>query len=60
MQPPRVLRIGDPTNDGWSSPPKGRPGSGPVFLLPALAWNALIESGERFEPLPENVFAPAP
>jgi hypothetical protein len=29
-----------------------------VFLLPAAAWDALIESGQRFDPLPANVFAP--
>jgi hypothetical protein len=29
-----------------------------VFLLPVAAWQALIESGERFDPLPANVFAP--
>ena len=57
---PRVLRIGDPTVDGQVLAAEGSARSGPVFLLPAPSWNALIESGERFEPLPENVFAPAP
>ena len=32
--------------------------SGAVFLLPAAAWDALIQSGEKFNPLPANVFAP--
>jgi len=58
--PPRMLRIGDSTHDGLVFAAEGRAPAGPVFLLPALSWNALIESGERFDPLPENVFAPAP
>ena len=56
---PRVLRIGYPTNDGYVFATEGTSSSGPVFLLTGMAWDALIASGERFDPLPANVFAPA-
>jgi hypothetical protein len=56
----RVLRIGYPTNDGYVFAAEGTASSGPVFLLTGVAWDALIASGERFNPLPVNVFAPAP
>jgi Domain of unknown function (DUF4340) len=59
-EPTRVLRIGYPTNDGHVFAAEGTSGAGPVFLLPGAAWDALIQSGERFAPLPANVFAPAP
>ncbi len=55
---PRVLRIGYPTNDGYVFAAEGTSSSGPVFLLTGMAWDALIASGERFDPLPANVFAP--
>jgi hypothetical protein len=55
---PRVLRIGDSTENGLVFAALGTEASGPVFLLPALSWNSLIHSGERFEPLPDRVFAP--
>jgi len=58
-QPNRILRIGYPNSDGTVFAATGTSAFGPVFFLPAVAWNALIESGERFVPLPENVFAPA-
>jgi hypothetical protein len=58
-EPPRVLRIGESTNEGSVFAAAGTSGSGPVFLLPAMAWDALISSGERFDRLPANVFAPA-
>jgi hypothetical protein len=58
--PSRVLRIGDSTsNGGLVFAAEGSQRSGPVFVLPAVSWNALIQSGERFEPLPQDVFAPA-
>ena len=57
--PARVLRIGDSTVDGQVFAAEGSAHEGPVFLLPAPSWDALIKSGERFEPLPANVFAPA-
>ncbi len=58
-EPNRVLRIGYPNPDVTVIAATGTSDSGPVFFLPAVAWDALIESGERFAPLPENVFAPA-
>jgi hypothetical protein len=57
-EPTRVIRIGDPTGDGHVFAAEGTSSSGPVFLLPAAAWDALIQSGEKFSPLPANVFAP--
>jgi hypothetical protein len=56
----RVIRIGYPTNDGYVFAAEGTSSSGPVFLLTNVAWDALIASGERFNPLPADVFAPAP
>jgi hypothetical protein len=56
----RVLRIGYPAMDGFLYAAEGTSSSGPVFLLANLAWDALIASGERFDPLPADVFAPAP
>ena len=60
VEPTRVLRIGYSTNEGHVFAAEGTSGTGPVFLLPAAAWDALIQSGERLKPLPPNVFAPAP
>jgi hypothetical protein len=54
----RELRIGYPTNDGYVFAAEGTSSSGPVFLLTGVAWDALIASGEQFNPLPANVFAP--
>jgi hypothetical protein len=59
VEPTRILRIGYATNEGHVFAAEGTSGAGPVFLLPAGAWDALIQSGERFNPLPANVFAPA-
>jgi hypothetical protein len=59
-EPPRVLRVGYPANDEYVFAAEGTSGSGPVFLLSAMAWDALISSGERFDPLPDRVFAPEP
>jgi hypothetical protein len=56
--PPRVLRIGD-TFGELIFAAEGTAHSGPVFFLPAKSWEALIKSGERFDTLPANVFAPA-
>jgi hypothetical protein len=56
---PRILRIGDATSSGLVFAAEGSGPTGPVFLLPAVSWNALIRSGERFEPLPDQAFAPA-
>jgi len=57
-EPPRILRIGDTFNEMIFAA-EGTARSGPVFFLPAKAWDALIKSGERFDTLPANVFAPA-
>ncbi len=58
-EPVRTLRIGYSRPDGHIFAAEGTSASGPVFLLPSVAWDALIESGERLPALPENVFAPA-
>ena len=55
----RVLRIGHPASPGLIFAAEGESSSGPIFLLPATAWDSLIQSGERFEPFPKDVFAPA-
>jgi Domain of unknown function (DUF4340) len=58
-EPPRVIRLGWPTQDGLIFAAAGTGSSGPVFVLPGPAWEALIQSGQRYDPLPANVFAPA-
>jgi hypothetical protein len=55
-----VLRIGSPTSDGQICAATGTGDAGLGFFLPAPPWDALIHSGERFPPIPENPFAPAP
>jgi hypothetical protein len=57
-EPNRVLRIGYSNADHTVFAATGTSDSGPVFFLPAVAWDALIASGERFVPLPDIVFAP--
>jgi hypothetical protein len=59
-EPTRVLKIGSQTNDGNVFAAEGTSGAGPVFLLPASAWEALIQSGERMNPLPADVFSHTP
>jgi hypothetical protein len=59
-EPDRIIRVGHPAAEGVIYAAEGRALSGPVFLLPAGAWDSLIKSGERLNPLPRNVFAPAP
>jgi hypothetical protein len=58
-EPSRALRIGFPAAPGLIYAAEGTAPNGPVFLLPAASWDALIKSGERLNPLPANVFAPA-
>jgi hypothetical protein len=58
-EPVHVLRIGHPASQGLIYAAEGTSSAGPVFLLPAPAWDSLIQSGERFEPFPKDVFAPA-
>ena len=57
-EPNHVLRIGVPTDDGNVCGAVGEGDSGPAFLLPAPPWNELIQSGERYAPIPDNPFAP--
>src|SRR5262249_59330359 len=58
QDPTHVLRIGSNTGDGNVCAATGTGSSGAVFFLPAPPWNELIRSGERFPPLPDDVFAP--
>jgi hypothetical protein len=57
--PKQVVRIGSNSDDGNVCAATGTGSSGAVFFLPAPPWNELIRSGERFPPLPDDVFAPA-
>ncbi len=59
-QPDRVVRIGHAAAPDLIYAAEGKAESGPVFLLPAGAWDSFIQSGERFDPLPKDVFTPAP
>jgi hypothetical protein len=56
---PKILRIGATRNDGTVFAALGTGSSGPVFDLPAEAWNGLIESLGRLGRLPDDVFSPA-
>ncbi len=56
-KPPQVLRIGD-TYDGLVSAAVGTADTGPVFLLPAAAWDALIPTTGAGGDIPANPFAP--
>ena len=58
-QPDHILRIGHPAAPGLMYAARGTADSGPVFLLPAVSWDALIRSGERLAPFPKDVFTPA-
>ena len=55
--PPQVLRIGNAQGEMVFAA-TGTSNEGPVFVLPATAWNALIESITLPEEIPANVFAP--
>ncbi|MDR3618177.1 MAG: DUF4340 domain-containing protein [Paludisphaera borealis] len=59
-KPPSVVRLGSPTRDGFVLATTGDGATGPVFLLPGPAWEALIEPGTEGSsaPLPADVFAP--
>jgi hypothetical protein len=57
--PVQILRIGDNAGDGLVCAATNTGLSGPAFLLPGPSWNELIRAGERFAPLPDDVFAPA-
>jgi hypothetical protein len=57
-KPPHVLRIGASLREGQAFAASGTSSSGPVFFLPALAWDALIQSATPTQDLPPDVFAP--
>jgi Domain of unknown function (DUF4340) len=54
---PQVLRIGE-TQGGLVAAASGASDTGPVFLLPSAAWNALIPSAGLAAEIPANPFAP--
>ena len=56
-KPPHVLRIGE-NYGGLVVAAAGTADTGPVFLLPAAAWNALIPSAGAAGDIPANPFAP--
>ncbi len=58
QEPHQILRIGVPTDDGNVCATIGAGDTGPAFLLHAPPWNELIRSGERYDPIPDNPFAP--
>ena len=59
-EPHQILRIGVPADEGNVCATVGTGDAGPAFLLHAPPWNELIRSGERYDPIPDNPFAPAP
>jgi hypothetical protein len=54
----QVLRLGETLRDGLAFAATGTGVSGPVFFLPAPAWDALIQSATPTRELPTDVFAP--
>lgn len=59
-QPPRQVRFGATIETGWIYAAVGDESSGPVFMMPAAAWEAMIPQAadEGAPALPSNVFAP--
>ena len=59
-KPPRVVRLGATTTEGYVLATTGDGATGSVFLLPGPAWEALISTaGETpSAPIPADVFAP--
>jgi hypothetical protein len=57
-KPPHVLRIGESLRDGLAFAATGTASSGPVFFLPAPAWEALIQSATPPREIPDDPFAP--
>jgi hypothetical protein len=57
-KPAHVLRVGESLRDGLAFAATGTGVSGPVFYLPAPAWDALIQSATPAGELPDNVFSP--
>ena len=59
-EPDRILRIGYPAAPGLIYAAEGTSPTGPVFVLPSVSWDALIQSGERLTSrFPPMSFAPA-
>ena len=58
-EPDRILRVGYPASPGLIYAALGTSPIGPVVLLPAVSWDAFIQSGQRLPPLPNDVFAAA-
>ncbi len=58
-EPDHIVRIGHPAAPGLLYAAVGTARRGPVLLFPAGPWEALIQSGQRLAPLPDDVFAPA-
>jgi Domain of unknown function (DUF4340) len=54
----RIIRVGYAASPGLIYAAEGTSPQGPVFLLPAVSWDALIQSGQRLPPLPDDVFTP--
>jgi hypothetical protein len=56
---PSALRLGAATDDGFILAATGEGTTGPVFLLPAAAWEALIDMAPGGSPpIPDDPFAP--
>ncbi len=58
--PHQILRIGVAADNTNVCATVGADDAGPVFLLHAPPWIELIRSGDRYEPIPDNPFAPIP
>lgn len=56
---PRILRIGNTREMELVHAATGGGDRGPVFFLPAAAWNQLVEAGSAEGNFPDDVFAPA-
>ncbi len=54
---PQILRLGE-SQGPLLFATTGTSSAGPVFFLPAIAWNALIQSLGPGQELPDDVFAP--
>jgi hypothetical protein len=57
-KPPSTLRIGNTNPQGLVYSATGTNDEGPVFFLPAAAWDALIQSLDVWGEIPRDPFAP--
>ncbi len=55
----RVIRIGYGAGPGLLYAAEGTSLTGPVFELPAVSWDMLIQLGQRLAPLPADLFSHA-